>query len=449
MRKIFIIIGCLVAVAALGCISAPQPPAPSNSGSNNTTQPEAEPGFPEKLEVMGSGQSGSLLGSMQGAKADAIRRGVIEIIGPIKEEASHEKLQDVLYDSRQQNKYVELVENTRKDKIGDDYIYEGSYMVNLWAIESTLKAQGIIGDAGATVAVEDSTPADTGLKDTVSVDDVTIAAVEYDPPSADEMDFIKRYVDRMSFVVYFAEDVKEETKYIKAGIASANQFLIKKGYTVIDLDQVEKLKQDQQMVYEEETGESISIIQWIAQKLNADIYIEITGTTDGKTWVGGDYTATANVTAKAFDASTGTLVGQAVYNLPGKGMYSKASEEDARMAAMETVIYSQIMNNIETQIKRNMNKMLLAGIRYEVIFQNPPNDRVMSRFWSKVKGSGGIEAYELEYQSETEIKYVVWKIGSIEDLKLAFYDASESVSGLEDMYAVLARGKSITFNSGL
>jgi hypothetical protein len=71
----------------------------------------------------------------------------------------------------------------------------------------------------------------------------------------------------------------------------------------------------------------------------------------------------------------------------------------------------------------------------------------MSKFWNKVEDD--IESYELIYQAEDEVKYAVWKIGGIEELKNAFYDASESISGLDEMYAVLARGKSITFNSGL
>jgi len=60
-----------------------------------------------------------------------------------------------------------------------------------------------------------------------------------------------------------------------------------------------------------------------------------------------------------------------------------------------------------------------------------------------------IKSYDLVYQTEEEVKYAVYFIGGIEDLKNSFYDASESISGLEEMYAVLVRGKTVTFNSGL
>ena len=67
----------------------------------------------------------------------------------------------------------------------------------------------------------------------------------------------------------------------KAAVGIANEYLASNTMEAIDLDQIEKLKTDKQKVYEAETGESISIVQWIAQKLNADAYIEIDGVVVG------------------------------------------------------------------------------------------------------------------------------------------------------------------------
>jgi hypothetical protein len=106
------------------------------------------------------------------------------------------------------------------------------------------------------------------------------------------------------------------------------------------------------------------------------------------------------------------------------------------------------MPQIFKQIDENMvDKIKKLGIRFEVVIQNPPNDRVMSKLWKKIEKK--IKSYNVIYQTEEETKYAVYCIGNIEDLKTIFYDASESISGLEEMYAVLVRGKTITFNSGL
>ena len=93
-----------------------------------------------------------------------------------------------------------------------------------------------------------------------------------------------------------------------------------------------------------------------------------------------------------------------------------------------------------------MAKSLVRGIRYEVDIQNPLGDRAMSRFWSKLEErTKGIDPVS---QSTDEVKYYVWFIGSVDDLKLLVYDITETVAGLENMEMVMTRGKSITFNTG-
>jgi hypothetical protein len=50
-------------------------------------------------------------------------------------------------------------------------------------------------------------------------------------------------------------------------------------------------------------------------------------------------------------------------------------------------------------------------------------------------------------QSAEEVKYYVWYIGSVDDLKNLVYKITDTVPGLENMEMVLTRGKSITFNT--
>jgi hypothetical protein len=69
----------------------------------------------------------------------------------------------------------------------------------------------------------------------------------------------------------------------------------------------------------------------------------------------------------------------------------------------------------------------------------------MSRFWSRLQRD--VEEIKSVSQSPEEVKYYVWYIGSVDDLKNVIYDASEQVAGLENMEMVLTRGKSITFNT--
>ncbi|MBN1699755.1 MAG: hypothetical protein JW881_19730 [Spirochaetales bacterium] len=448
-RTAYIIALTGILVLALSCVS--QPPSSRKASGKEKTGTEAKlPALPEEKEYSGGGKSESLGEAMRLSKAEAVKQGVIEIIGAKKESDNKGKLEEIIYNSRNVGDFAEMIERTRKDKVDDEYVYEALYMVNLAKLTGTLKAHGIIEGVKASeesvIAIGDDE--DEGEADEEDEGEVTDEEV-YGELTREEEKYIKRYVDKMTFLVFFAEGVTEDPYYIKGAITLANDYLISNGRTAIDFATAEKLKEDNIMVYEEETGGSISIIQWIAQQLNADVYIEFDGKTEGRSEAGGKYYGTANVQMKAYEASTGELVGSVAYNQHGtNASFSKVSEEAARLSSIQAVVYSKIMPQLFEQINKNMmDKIKKLGIRYEIVIQQPPNDRIMSKLWKKI--GDDIKSYDLLYQTEDEFKYAVYFIGDIEDLKNVFYDASETISELEEMYAVLARGKTITFNSGL
>jgi hypothetical protein len=433
-------------LAAISCVSQ-SPSTRTTSASNNTS---TAPSFPDEKEYQGGGSSPSLLEAMQLAKAEAVKQGIVDIIGSTSEKANKAKLDEVIYSSKNVGGYATIKGTAKKDKSGDNYIYEATFVVKLKAIESTLKAHGIIEggkqktDAQAVVEKEKEADA-VAEKDAEPLTDKDV----YASLSKDEEAFIKKYVDKMSFLVYQVENTSEDEKYLKGGITLANDYLISVGKKTFDIAQVEKLKEDQALVHEETTGESLSLTQWIAQKLNADVYIELDAKSMGRTESGSKYYGTANVLMKAYESSTGDLVGSVGYNvLSSKAAFSKVSEDDARLQAVQSAVYVNVMPEIFKQINSNMvDSLKKHGIRYEVILQNPPGDRVMTKLWSKLKSK--IRSYDSVSQSKAESKFSVYYIGSIDDLKAAFYDAVEAVPELESLEAVMSRGKSITFNSGL
>ncbi len=428
-------------LVTFSCVS--QPSSTSSTGSSNTQSVTARP---DEMEFTGGGSSPSLLEAMRLAKVEAVKQGVIEIIGSSSEKSNKAKLDEVIYSSKNVGGYATLKGDAKKDKSGDNYIYEGTFVVKLKAIEASLKAHGIIEGGKKTdaqVAVEKELDADAEKDKEEPLKDEEV----YAKLTKDEEAFVKKYVDKMSFLVYQVEGTDEEPKYLKGGISAANDYLVSNGRKTFDLAQVEKLKEDQALVHEEATGESLSITQWIAQKLNADVYIELDGLTKGSTEAGSKYYGSANIQMKAYEASTGDLVGSVVYNTTSRTI-SKISEDDARLLAMQSTVRAKVMPELFKQINDKMVENLKNhGIRYEVIIQNPPADRVMTRLWSKLKAK--IRSYDSVSQSKSESKFSVYYIGTIDDLKAEFYDAVESVPELESMEAVMSRGKSITFNSGL
>lgn len=394
----------------------------------------------------GYGEDVSLLGAINAAKMDAVRNSVIDLIGPANEAAHAGELETHLYGTSNPNAFVykDTLETLRKDKKGDMFAYEIEIRVNLPAVRSAIENAGAAG--GAMVVTERAT--EEAGQDAAELTRTAAASVEpvpddYAEPSAKDAQFIRRYVDTMTYMVYFSESAVQDEFLAKAAVGMANEYLASNSIEAVDLAQIEELKNDRQLAYETETGSEIGVLQWIAQKLNADVYIEIDAVTRGEAGKNGYY-GTANITLKLFEASTGRLLGSVPYNSPRA--FSTSSDYDAVVNALQSSIY-KAMPPAVSQARAYMEKALTRGIRYEVVIQNTPDSRVMSRFRTKLME----RVYDVEtgYQSPEETKYTVHYLGRIEELESVIYDAADTVPGLEGLRQVLLRGKEITFNSGM
>jgi hypothetical protein len=443
--------------------------------------PTAAPAAPVKAQTEkvfeGAGRDESLLGAMNKAKMDAVRKAVIEMIGTANERANSDALADAIYNTKNPNAFVvpDSLKKLRTDRDAktEQYIYECSIAVRLDAVEATLRANGLYGGESATA--KDSSDAagaeskaktdDSASKVDASASKVDAGASKVDASaskvdasaskvdsaqaasvlSAAEQKIIRNYVEHMTWMVYFAEKSTMDPFSAKAAVGIANEYLASNTMEAIDLDQIEKLKADKQKVYESETGESISIVQWIAQKLNADAYIEIDGVVSGEA-TGKTYYGQANITLKAFEASTGRLLGSAPWNSP-KTM-STASSEAARINALQTSVYKAMPVAIG-QAKANMAVALKDGIAYELIVQKTPDSRVVSAFRKKLLEQEQVKNVRSGSQSAAETRMQVFIVGTVDDLIDVILDVSGKIPGLEGLSLVLQRGKSVTFNSGM
>ncbi len=446
MTTILFFLGACASTGSSTKTKSPQkPPPPIEKKEEKASGPTVQELKRKQYAGTGQAKGNTFLNARNRAIMDAVRKAVIELIGAESEKANAAKLEEALYNTKNPNAYIfkETLESNRKELVGtDDWVYECTVDVNLDAVRATLNASGVLG--GTQTATKELTKEQPAAKEETKEPTLPTAAPDYGEVSDNEKEFIARYVDRMTYMVYFSEDAEEEIRYMKAAVGKANEYLVSKALDIIDAEQIERLKEDQQTVYEEETGESISIIQWIAQKLNSDIYIEIFGKTSGSSQLGGKHYGEASVELKAFEASTALLMGSASYTTLDKA-FSQSSQEAARLNAIQAAVY-KTMARLLDQVKANMTKTLTRGIRYEVIIQKPLGDRVMSRFWSRLEQK--VRSIKSLSQSAEEVKYYVWYIGSLDQLKNIVYDITETISGLENMEMVLSRGKSITFNTG-
>jgi hypothetical protein len=428
-------VAALLAFVSAGCVSSPGTPGPTAD------------------LYAGAGRGETLGEAINAAKMDAVRRAVVDLIGPQAEAANAEALDEILYHTRNPNAFVynETLETTRKDGslIDGDMVYELTIRVNIPAVQRTLEANGILGSPDAAGDSGDAPRTDVAVTagaEPAGTPDLAPAAGDWDEVTPEEERFIRRYVETMTYMVYFSDDDAvgaENAEFImRSAVNQANSYLVSDGRVVVDAAQVERLKADQQLVYEEETGREISLLQWVARRLNADVYIEldaqVTGTTSAENHYG-----TADVTLNMYDTSTGQILGSV--NRRSQNSFSRTSQQDAVLNAVQSTVYQAMPHAVE-MARAQMARMLTRGIRYELIVQNPPDARSLSRFRSAMRDE--VREIATVSQSPEEAVYEVFVIGSTDDIVDLVYEVSERVAGFEDLVLVISRGRAMTFDAG-
>jgi hypothetical protein len=259
----------------------------------------------------------------------------------------------------------------------------------------------------------------------------------------EEQLFLASYLSRLSYMVYYNDASGIDPRFAKMAVTQANRYLIEKlGLSVIDFDQIERNKKDQQDAYQAETGGSIDMIQYLAQKFNADVYVEIDLKASASGYTG-SYSATAQGTMKLFEASTATLLGSITFMSPST--FSPTSPDSAISNAIAASVW-QAMPKVADQSKALIAASMSRGVRYDLVLQKTPDAKQISQF-VKALSRKLREVEQLNF-SPNETKFALFAFMPKAKIQEAVYDAAQTAL-LPDMYLVYMRGKSFTFNTGL
>jgi len=301
---------------------------------------------------------------------------------------------------------------------------------------------------GGASASPGSASASTGSVAPTTTASVSADTTDVPPPppgvlTPEEEAYLNNYLARLQYMVYFDEKAGIDPQSAKTAVNQANRYLLEKlGLSVVDFDQIEKNKKDQQAAYQSETGGSIDLIQYLAQKYNADVYVEISFSSTSST-SGGKFYATAQGSMKIYDTSTAQLLGSVAFQSPQ--VMSTTSAESAVGNAVAASVWSA-MPKMTDQTKMLVKNSLARGIRYEVVIQNTPDSRQISTL-RRALAKLFREVEQVSY-SPGETKLALYTFKSRDKVEDAFYDAADR-AGLKDLYLVYSRGKAFTFNSGM
>ena len=430
----------------------------SSGGSSVKTSADAGPVLSASPVYYATGSASSQSAAFNDAKMNAVKKAAADALGIASSAANRDKLESKIYITSNANAYVynetmEILD--RGDENGSSTVSIG-IRINLEALSNALRANEIYGNIilpqGGDVLLSDMErpsfapePAVTEEKGSVETHVVVAENVESsDKATPEEIALIDEIIGNLTFMVYYDEDSATDPFLAKTAVGMANRYLSENGMEYVDLGQIERIKKDQAAAYEDETGQAVSMIQWIAGKLNADIYIEIVVDANSNT-KSNRYYGSASVSLKNFDASTAAGRGSSYYQTVPPAM-STVSEDDALNNAVASATFNAIKKAVD-QARSYTQKELTQGIKYDLVIQNTFDSRLMRNFMKKMERK--VKSIKRISTSPEETKYDVRLIGRIEDLEDLVYDVSEGLPGLEGMSLVYQRGNSITFDSGL
>lgn len=388
-----------------------------------------------------SGESTSLLTAINDAKISAIQKAVVYLIGVHEENQNQQKLREVLYNTKYPNAYVEndKMQVLQKQKVGENYFCQIQIPVKLKELSDFLSHQGIGNNELSEKDISQNFQNETTPTQTKSPDEL-LAQEKKLAQEAGRAEYLETYLNNMTYMVYGAENSSADSFLLKSAVQMANSYLISNGNRTVDFTEIEKLKKDNARVYQESQASGISLIQWIAQNLNADVYLEIDATTEGSSSYGGEYYGSAKVTVKIFNPSTGELLGAIPYSSPKT--YSRVSEYDAQSNALQSTIY-KVLPLVQEQSKIMLAKAYANGIRYELIINGAENTKIITLFRTELKKY--VNEVRTLSLSAKQARFAVFSFSSVDEVLNLVYDTATKVPGCENLELTMLRGKSLTF----
>jgi len=225
-------------------------------------------------------------------------------------------------------------------------------------------------------------------------------------------------------------------------VTKGNEYLLRQGFDVVNYDQLLKNMEDQKSAYEAEAGQSMSLVQYIAQKLGADVYVELDAVP--RSWTeGARHFGEANFTANMYDPSTSELLASVTFKTDRS--LSNSSPQDALLNALVAGT-AQFMPRVVRDSTALLRNRYSNGIRFQLIIQRTPDSRIVALFRRNLRSR--VREIQAGPAAADQTAMDVYLFGSLGDLEEACYSAFEKTPGMENAYWVYTRGKTITFNTG-
>jgi hypothetical protein len=379
-----------------------------------TTRPKVEEREAvEEITQNGVGKARIFEDARAIAFRDALRKVVVEAVGPEREAQNSERIKTYMYDITET--YIVRYEVTDKVKSGRDTIVYATVVFDRDKVEESVRTLGV------EVAERKEKP--------------DYSDSPYEP-------LIRDAVDNLTYLVYFEPEKRRiQDEYARLCVNRVNNYLANREYEYVDLERINEIKQEYLTLYEESEG-AVSVIQLIAQALNADVYIVVDGIVEGEGKKGDLHFASASIDLKAFESATGRGLGtETGYS----GRLGLASGMDAaKRKGVEVAVEKAAEPTID--LARNyMYKAFEKGIRYEVVVQGTGDYMMARTFSNAVRNTSSFRSLKEVSSASGQAKYYVYYMGKKSQLIDEILDNLQDEEGFENLNVLVSRSKAVIF----
>jgi hypothetical protein len=378
--------------------------------SKKTVKDEPRP--EDLVTENGVGKARKFEDALDLAFRDGLQKVVVGIIGEDSERQNGERLNTYMYDISET--FVAAYEVTDKVRSDKDTIVYVRANYNRTKIEETIDTLGI------PIPREE----------------------EMDYADSPHAPLIMEAIDNLTYLVYFEPDRMNITdEHARLCVNRVNNYLANKGYEYVDLERINEIKDEYFTLYRETQG-TVSVVQLIAQALNADVYIVVDGVVEYNGQEGNIHFASASIDLKAFESATARGLGTET------GYSGRLGVTSGKDAAMRKCVETSVRNATAPVIELARTYMLKAfeeGIRYEVVVQGVGSYDQLKPFTEAVRGTPDFRSLKEVGASEGQATYYVYYMGRKSELIDAVLSAVATRPGYRNFEVVVSRGNTVIF----
>lgn len=344
---------------------------------------------------------------------DALSKVVLEAIGPQQERLNKERITIFVYDIAET--FIVRYEVTDKVKSGKDTIVYARVVFDKDKVKESIR----------TIGVEVPEPRE-----------------KKDYSESPDEPLILEALDNLTYMVYFEPEKKRiREEYARLCVNRVNNYLAGREYEYVDLERINEVTEEYFTLFEETQG-AVSVVQLIAQALNADVYIVVDGIVEGEGKSGDIHFASVSIDLKAFESATGRGLGtETGYS----GRLGLASGMDAaKRKGVEVAVENAIGSTIEL-VRNYMYKSFEEGIRYEVVVQGLGDYSMATAFRDTLSGTGNFRSLKEVSVSAGQAKYYVYYMGRKPELIDEILENLQYEEGFENLTVVVSRGNAVIF----